>query len=148
MSNTPVVTSVDVKVRVESHFSKVPSSATDALTKNLTELSGAGAIVKTGVCARLTDGSRADANRHTTANFIEFLLNHKYYELASFTSSGCHKLPTSPTVKTYRASRMIKNSGAGRSPLPETRLAVLTVAPSCAPCQKRASNREFDIKID
>src|SRR5580698_8904371 len=144
MSKTPVVISVDVNVTVASHLSKVPFKATDAFTKNVTWLSGVGEIAKTGVCAWLTAGSRLEAKRHTTANLIEFLL--KYDDMASFVSSGCHKVPLSPTVKTYRASRIVKNSGAGRSPLLELRLAVLTVAHSCAPCQKRASNPEFGLK--
>src|SRR5271167_5119131 len=55
MSNTPVVTSGDVNVRVASHLSKLPSIATDAFTKNLTVLAS-GVITKTGaVCAWLTE---------------------------------------------------------------------------------------------
>src|SRR5271169_4502711 len=147
MSKTPVVISLDVNVMVASHLSKVPFKATDAFTKKVTALSGAGEIAKTGVCAWLTAGSGVDAKRHTTANRIKFLLNHEYDEMASFMYSGCHKGAASPTVKTYRPSRMVKNSGAGRSPLLEMRLAVLTVAHSCVPCQKRDSNLEFDTKI-
>jgi hypothetical protein len=67
---------------VESHFSKVPFKATDAFTKNVTELSGVGEIAKTGTCARLTAGSRVDAKRHTTANRIEFLLEHEHDKMA------------------------------------------------------------------
>src|SRR5580692_608910 len=91
MSKTPVLISVEVNVTVASHLSKVPFKATDAFTKNVTWLSGAGEIAKTGTCARLTEGSRVDAKRHTTANRIEFLLNHKSDNGASCMSSGCHK---------------------------------------------------------
>jgi hypothetical protein len=66
-----------VNVRVDSHFSKVPFRATDAFTKNVTALSGAGEIAKTGVCARLVVGSRADTKRNTTVNRIEFLLEYR-----------------------------------------------------------------------
>src|SRR6266436_8288266 len=71
MSKTPVVTSVDVNVRVESHLSNVPSMATEAFTVNLTELSAGGEIANTGACARFADGNRADTNRPRTANRIE-----------------------------------------------------------------------------
>src|SRR5580693_2788045 len=67
MSKTPVETSVDVKVRVASHLSKVPLTATDAFTANLTELSSV-VILKVGACARLNDGNTADARRQRTAN--------------------------------------------------------------------------------
>src|SRR5215469_2273117 len=62
MSKTPVVGSVDAKVRVASHLSKVPLTGTDAFTANLIELSSV-VILKTGTCARLTDGNTADAKR-------------------------------------------------------------------------------------
>src|SRR5271167_2730446 len=62
MSKTPVDTSGDVNVRVASHLSKVPFIDTDASTSNLIELS-TGVISKTGACARLTEGSTADATR-------------------------------------------------------------------------------------
>src|SRR5580704_2582568 len=67
MSKTPVVGSVDVKVRVESHLSKVPFTATDAFTANLMELPSV-VILKTGTWARLNDGNTADARRQRTAN--------------------------------------------------------------------------------
>src|SRR5277367_3557947 len=73
MLKTPVLISGDVNTRVASHFSKVPSIATDAFTKNFTVLSP-GVIAKTGACARVTDGSAADTNRHRTANRMESLL--------------------------------------------------------------------------
>src|SRR5664279_5679302 len=69
MSKTPVVTSVDVKVRAASHLSKVPFTATDAFTENLIELSCV-VILKTGTCARLSDGNTADAKKKKTANRI------------------------------------------------------------------------------
>src|SRR5579864_4682812 len=66
MFKMPVVASLDVNVKVESHFSKVPASFTDAFTKNLTELSST-AILKTGTsagaCARAKDGEKVEANR-------------------------------------------------------------------------------------
>jgi hypothetical protein len=49
-SHTPVETSGEVNVRVASYLSKLPSIATDAFTKNLTELVS-GVITKTGACA-------------------------------------------------------------------------------------------------
>src|ERR1700730_12613493 len=67
MSKTPVETSVDAKVRVASHLSKVPFMATDAFTANLIELSSV-VILKTGTCARLSDGNTADAKKKKTAN--------------------------------------------------------------------------------
>src|SRR5215467_11731977 len=54
MSKTPVVGSVDAKVKVASHLSKVPLMATDAFTANLIELSSV-VILKTGTCARRSD---------------------------------------------------------------------------------------------
>ena len=60
----PVVESGDVNVRVASHFSKVPSIATDAFTPNLIVLS-TGVILKTGTlagpCARVADEDKTDA---------------------------------------------------------------------------------------
>jgi hypothetical protein len=67
MFKTPVVTSVEVTVKVASHFSNLPSRATDAFTKNLMELSS-GVTAKTGTCALLTDGNTADAKKQKTAN--------------------------------------------------------------------------------
>src|SRR6516162_1002445 len=67
MSKTPVVTSVDVKVRAASHLSKVPFMATDAFTENLIELSSV-VILKTGTCARLSDGNTADAKKKKRVN--------------------------------------------------------------------------------
>src|SRR5215469_18444958 len=67
MSKTPVVGSVDAKVRVASHLSKVPLTATDAFTANLIELSSV-VILKTGTCARLGVGKTADAKKKKTAN--------------------------------------------------------------------------------
>jgi predicted amidohydrolase YtcJ len=58
-----------------SHLSKLPLIATEALTENLIELSS-GVTAKTGACARLTDGSTADAKRHRTANRMKFLSEH------------------------------------------------------------------------
>src|SRR5262249_24149455 len=66
MSKTPVETSGEVNFRVASHLSKLPSIATEAFTKNLTVLTP-GVTTKTGACARLTDGSTADAKRQRTA---------------------------------------------------------------------------------
>src|SRR5580704_15235109 len=67
MSKTPVVTSVDVKVSVASHLSKVPFMATDAFTANLTELSSV-VNLNTGTWARLVDGSARKATKQSTAN--------------------------------------------------------------------------------
>ena len=50
-----------------SHLSKVPFMATDAFTANLIELSSV-VILKTGTCARLSDGNTADAKKKKTAN--------------------------------------------------------------------------------
>src|SRR5580704_3163472 len=74
MSSTPVVGSVEVKVRVASHLSKVPFMATDAFTANLTELSSVENL-KTGTWALLTDGSARDATKQRTANRMVLLVS-------------------------------------------------------------------------
>src|SRR6266436_6888466 len=67
-ARTPVVTSGDVNVRVASQLSKVPWIATDAFTLNAIELPAC-VIAKTGAsCARLIDGSTADAKRQRATN--------------------------------------------------------------------------------
>src|SRR6516225_2899334 len=71
MSNTPVITSGDVNVKVASHLSKVPLIATDASTSNLTELS-TGVILNTGTppasWARLVDASKTKARIQKMVN--------------------------------------------------------------------------------
>src|SRR5271155_2806339 len=101
MSKTAVETSGDVNVKVASHLSKVPSRATDAFTKNLTVLSP-GVIANTGACARLTDGSTADANRHRTANRMESLLKQHCDDQTLNTQAACHLGEPRPTVKSNR----------------------------------------------
>src|SRR5271168_5384906 len=63
MLRTAVVTSEEVNVRVASHFSKVPSMATEAFTPNLILLS-TGVIWKTGMaavsCGMADDGKSAE----------------------------------------------------------------------------------------
>src|SRR5262252_6536733 len=87
MSKTPVVGSVDAKVRVASHLSKVPLMATDAFTANLIELSSV-VILKTGTCARLTDGNIADAKRIRIANRM---LVRVCPSNINFLPTGCHE---------------------------------------------------------
>src|SRR5580693_7327559 len=79
MSKTPVVTSVDGNVSVASHWSNLPSRATDACTLNFIELSSfATAMIGTsaGGCAGIANGSAADATRQMTANRMESLPEH------------------------------------------------------------------------
>src|SRR5271154_3453899 len=100
MVKTPVLISGDVNTRVASHFSKVPSRATEAFTKNFTVLSP-GVIAKTGACARATAGSAADTNRHRTANRMEPLLEQNRSFMA-LRSRACHFAVPHPTVKSNR----------------------------------------------
>src|SRR5271170_5124332 len=100
MVKTPVLISGDVNTRVESHFSKVPSIATEAFTKNLMVLSP-GVIAKTGACARVTDGSAADTNRQRTANRMGSLLEQNRSFMA-LRSRACHLAAVHPTVKSNR----------------------------------------------
>src|ERR1700758_2551884 len=75
MSRTPVVTSGEVKVRVASHLSKVPSIATEAFTLNLIVLCGGGEIAKTGACAWASDGRKAAAARSgRSAEYFIFMV--------------------------------------------------------------------------
>src|SRR5450432_4143573 len=68
MSKTAVESSGDVKVRVASHLSNLPTMATDALTSNFMELS-TGVITKTGgACARLNEGSIIVARKQESTN--------------------------------------------------------------------------------
>src|SRR4029077_13339021 len=91
MSKTPVETSGDVNVTVASNFWKVPSSATEAFTENLTLLSSC-ATLKTGACARLGDGSTVDATRHRMANRMKSSLNItlNFAPLMSLPTDGRH----------------------------------------------------------
>jgi hypothetical protein len=85
--------------------------ATDAFTKKVIELSSC-VIAKTGTCARLTDGSTADAKRHRTTDLMKFLAEHG--DKASLVWRGCHEGAPNPTVRSYRPLRSVKNDG-GRS---------------------------------
>src|SRR5215469_4366632 len=78
MSRTPVVASVDVKVRVASHLSKVPLMATDAFTANLMELSSV-VILAIGTWALLTDANTRDAKKQRTTN--RMLLNMRFSDI-------------------------------------------------------------------
>src|SRR5689334_14718381 len=70
MSRTAVESSGEVNVRVASHFSNLPTIATDAFTSNFIVLS-AGVISKTGASsAAPTDESAADTKSNRVANFI------------------------------------------------------------------------------
>src|SRR5215471_20933687 len=73
ISKTPVEGSVDVNVNVASHFSNLPSIATDALTPNFIVLC-TGVILKTGTSlgawARVTDGITAQATTQRVMNRI------------------------------------------------------------------------------
>src|SRR6267142_728382 len=100
MSKTPVSTSGEVIVAVASHFSNVPSIATDAFTWNLIELSSFVILMTgtpAGACARLTDGSTAEAKRHRATNRMKFLgWRQNFTRLARLscwgTKSHCQKL--------------------------------------------------------
>src|SRR5580704_10022256 len=86
MSKTPVVTSADVKFRVESHFSKTPSIGTDALTLNVILKPPAGGVISktgtsSGAFARLGNENKMDATSHKTPNRIRWDL------------SGCDRPP-------------------------------------------------------
>src|SRR5262252_7999060 len=110
MSKTPVVGSVDAKVRVASHFSKVPVTATNAFTANLIELSSV-VILKTGTCARLTDGNTADAKRIRIANrmLVRVCLSN-----INFLPTGCHEsgrpnaIRTVPPRKTGKTATILR----------------------------------------
>jgi hypothetical protein len=74
------VASVDVKVMVASHLSNLPSRATDAFTLKLIELSSfenAKTGTPAGVCARLNDGSTAEATRQKITNRMDSLFEHE-----------------------------------------------------------------------
>jgi len=58
--------------------------ATEAFTKNLTSLSS-GVIVKTGPCDRLTDGSRVEAKKQSTAIRMEFLWQDTELDIVAYT---------------------------------------------------------------
>jgi hypothetical protein len=51
----------------------LPVKATEAFTKNLIELSGGGAIVKTGACAKLSKPIVAAARNGTSARYLVFI---------------------------------------------------------------------------
>src|SRR6266436_6639886 len=87
-ARTPVVTSGDVNVRVASHLSKVPWIATDAFTLNAIELPAC-VIANTGAsCARLSDGSRADATRQVATNTVFIFLND-YTSIRQLLDGSC-----------------------------------------------------------
>src|SRR5882672_4337842 len=100
MSRTPVSTSGEVIVAVASQLSNVPSIATDAFTWNLIELPSFIILMtgtSSGACARLTDGSTAEAKKHRTANRMKFLTwREDFTRLARLswwgTKSHCQKL--------------------------------------------------------
>src|SRR6185295_17596644 len=105
MSKTPDVRSVDAKVKVASHLSKLPFTATDDFTANLTELSSV-IILKTGAsCARLGDGSAPDAKRHRTANRMLMrvcFFKHKLPPTACHESSQVNKSRLDYSSSPYR----------------------------------------------
>src|SRR5450432_1942652 len=68
-SKTPVVTSVDGNTSVASHFSKLPSMATDALTANLTERAS-GVMTKTGPWARTAETPEKSKNKAIVRNLF------------------------------------------------------------------------------
>src|SRR5258707_11590888 len=91
MSKTPVETSGLVNVRVASHLSNVPSSATDDFTKNLIE-PPSGLIWKTGVCARHTDGNTANAKRQRMGALDDMVYFYPSCGAASTGMLGCDHL--------------------------------------------------------
>jgi hypothetical protein len=62
-----------VNVKEASHLSNLPARATDAFTWNLIELPS-GVISKTGACAPVSDGNRADAKRQKSASRISHVV--------------------------------------------------------------------------
>jgi hypothetical protein len=77
MSKTAAVASRDVKIMLASHLLNLPSRSTDAFTLNFIELSSfenAKTGTSAGVCARLIDGSTADATRQKITNRMDSLL--------------------------------------------------------------------------
>src|SRR5258708_2030564 len=120
MSKTPVSTSGEVIVAVASHLSNVPSIATDAFTWNLIELSSFVILMTgtpAGACARLTDGSTAEAKRHRTTNRMKFLgWRQKHHSSGEAVMMG-HQIPLSKVTGRYARSRTMEavHSSAGKS---------------------------------
>src|SRR5580700_3215921 len=69
MSKTPVESSGEVKVKVASHLSNLPTIATDDSTSNFMVLSAC-VSSKTGTCARPMDGNAESTNRQMIVNRI------------------------------------------------------------------------------
>ena len=84
-------------MRVESHFLKLPSRATEAFTKNLIVLVS-GLISKTGTpCARDTEGSTADANKLRTIHCIRMAVSVRfYYFVVKHRDVDANDFPQSP----------------------------------------------------
>src|SRR5258707_10498560 len=74
--------------------------ATEAFTPNLIELPSC-VITKTGTCARLTDGSTADANRHRTVNRMGFLPEQNHGEKILRIREACQDGAPHAPVKCY-----------------------------------------------
>jgi hypothetical protein len=66
----------DVKVRVASHLSNLPTIATDASTSNFMELS-TGVISKTGASAGLGNENTADVTMPRIARRMESFLTYQ-----------------------------------------------------------------------
>src|ERR1035441_5538443 len=115
MSKAPVVTSVDVNVRAASHLSKVPSMATDAFTENLTELSSV-VILKTGTCARLSDGNTADAKKKKTANrMLPCARISDMHSLPPVAMKATKRIPNSSWTMTVDVCSEVLSNVTGRS---------------------------------
>src|SRR5258706_10908274 len=76
--------------------------ATEAFTLNLIELPSC-VITKTGTCARLTDGSTADAKRHRTVNRMGFLPEQNHGEKILRIRGACQDGAPHAPVKSYRS---------------------------------------------
>ena len=63
MSNTPVVTSGDVNIKVASHLSNLPAMEIDDLTSDVTALEE-GVTANTGACAAIEGVEDATAKRN------------------------------------------------------------------------------------
>src|ERR1700674_1796554 len=114
MSKTPVETSVDAKVRVASHLSKAPFMATDAFTANLIELSSV-VILKTGTCARLSDGNTADAKKKTANRMLPWARLSDMNFLPPVAMKATKWIPNSAWTMTLDVCSEVLSNVTGRS---------------------------------
>ena len=96
-------------MRVAFHFSKVPSSATDAFTENLTELSAV-TMTKTGAsCARVAVGVAAKPSSRTdiatSVAFFSELIFVLLFELLRWTKNAAADRCTERREATLQVAR-------------------------------------------